>query len=60
LLKQFEKDGYYSTAKDIYTKLIEDKEGIKIIKYNRENLYTAWTFWWYERKDIRTWIIKEY
>jgi len=39
LLKQFEKHEKYSIAKDRYTKLIEDKEGSKIIKYNRESCY---------------------
>jgi len=57
LLKQFES---YNKAKDGYRKLIENKEGSKIIKYNRENWNMEYTFWWYGRKNIRTWIIKEY
>jgi len=39
LLNQFEKDANYGKVKDGYTKLIENKEGIKIIKYNRATLY---------------------
>jgi len=39
LLKLFEEDKTYTKVIDGYSELIENKKGIKIIKYNRENWY---------------------
>jgi len=43
LLEQF--DESYTPVIDSYAKLIENKEGSKIMKYNRESLYIEETFW---------------
>ena len=37
LLKQFKEDSNYSTVIDDYAKVIENKEGVKIIISNRRN-----------------------